>query len=67
MLSQASRISGYLPTAVTAPVMMRLGKENTATVPAGVSSRRVPMATPAAPRDAGPVKEVVSNWPPAMM
>ena len=66
MLSHASSTIGLVPTAVTAPVITRLGNENTATGPVGVISILVLTEEPAGPTEGGGVSVEVLNSPLAM-
>ena len=67
MFSHASIIIGLVPTAVTAPVMTRFGKEKMAMGPFEVISMRVVTGTPIGPDDGGAVSFEVSKVPPPTM
>jgi hypothetical protein len=57
---------GLVPTALTAPVMTRLGNENTATGPVGGISILV-RTVPPPPTEGGGVRVEVSKVPAAMI
>ena len=66
IVSHASNTMGLVPTAVTAPEMIRLGNEKTATGPVGVISIRVRRVAPGEPTEGGAVRVLVLKTPPSI-